>query len=159
MPAALITTAQRSMSDLSMRARYSGVAVSAVAGTAPSSSMRARTAGSATAACSASDSFATTGFGVPLGAKTAAHPWSRNCSRPASLDVGTLGVTGDEISYRRALAAIGDRVEIETGEVREKQVGQVIGRADSGMSIGDLAWIGLRLRGELLERLGREVVA
>ena len=43
--------------------------------------------------------------------------------------------------------------------MREKQVGQVVGRADAGMGIGNLPWIALHLRGEFLERLGREVVA
>src|SRR5688572_31240906 len=62
--------------------------------------------------------------------------------RSSDLEAAGVDVTGDQISDRRALAAIGDRVELETGEMREQEIGQVVGRADAGVGVRDLPGIG-----------------
>ncbi len=68
-------------------------------GSEPSSSIRRRTASSASAAWRAPESFSTTSFGVPFGAKTAFQPVNRYGSTPASFEVGTSGVAGERSGW------------------------------------------------------------
>ena len=56
--------------------------------------MRALTSGASSAFCSAADSLATTGSGVPAGASTTFHSYASAPGTPASASVGTSGRMG-----------------------------------------------------------------
>src|SRR6516165_3648343 len=104
MPAAWIGFAQRSISAGRYLARYSGVRRSGGTISRPSSSSRARMAGSSRVSLIALLSLRTIGSGVPLGRKKAFQTLASTPGRPCSPVVATSGMIGTRFCAITAMA-------------------------------------------------------
>src|SRR5215467_2506617 len=96
-PAFLMIGAHFAISAASSVCSDSGLARSALTGSAPSFAMFDLKSGSFTDSCSAATSLSTTGLGVPLGTYRPCHTTTSKFFNPCSASVGILGNEGTRV--------------------------------------------------------------